>query len=103
MTLRRLSSLFLSLLFFVGGLLIAATGGLMIHSGFEGFQWVQQHLGGVIPSPETFDGIGLGLLVTGVVVFLAGVVEHFVCPSCPFTLSRSWDSPTLRKAPSENP
>jgi UPF0716 family protein affecting phage T7 exclusion len=93
----------LSLLFFAASLMIAAAGALMVHSGFEGFQWLQHHhLGGVIPSPETFNGIGIGLLVTGVLIFLAGLVEHFICPSCPFTLTRSWDSPTLRKTPSKN-
>lgn len=99
MTMRRISSVFLSLLFFTASLVIAAIGALMVYSGFEGFQWSQQHLADVIPSPETFNGIGIGLLVTGAFVFLAGIVEHFVCPSCPFTLTRSWDSPTLRKTP----
>ena len=83
--------------YFSGALLLIALGGVILASGFEGYQWYQQGLGALLPIPsqELFAGAGGFIGLLGVMLAGAGVIEMFFCPTCPFTMNKRWQSPTL--------
>ena len=91
--------LWLMMLYFSGAGFLVWGGRQVVLSGFEGFQWYRGHVGWLVPIPseELYLGTGNFLMVVGVLLILAGLVELFFCPSCPFPLHRKWESPTLRR------
>ena len=89
--------LLLLVTYFSGAAFLVWAGRQVVLSGFAGFHWYQEHLGSVIPIPseELYRGMGNFSMVVGVVLVLAGLVELFFCPSCPFPIHRKWESPTM--------
>ena len=87
------------LIYFAGALLLMGLGGAIINSGFEGYHWYQQYLGSIIPIPteELFAGMGGFIGLLGLMLAGAGVIEMFFCPTCPFTMNKRWESPTIER------
>lgn len=85
------------LIYFSGALLLMGLGGTIIGSGFEGYLWYQETLGNLIPVPteELFAGMGGFIGLLGLMLAGAGVIEMFFCPTCPFTMNKQWESPTI--------
>ncbi|MBC7325730.1 MAG: hypothetical protein H5T99_10525 [Moorella sp. (in: Bacteria)] len=96
---NRLPRFLMMLSYFSGAALLIGIGRWVVVSGFEGFLWYQEHIGAwlPIPSEELYHGTGNFLVVVGVILVLAGLVELFLCPSCPFPFSRKWESPTMQR------
>lgn len=95
---NNLPKFLMMLVYFLGAATLLSLGTVVIRSGFAGFKWYQDHLGHLIhiPSQELFEGTGSFLIVLGVFLVLAALVEIFYCPACPFPFHRRWQSPTLK-------
>jgi len=93
-------SVIMGVAYFAGALGMVGLGAVIIASGFEGYTWYRAHLGAILPVPtqELFAGSGGFISLLGLMLIGAGLVEIFYCPSCPFTFSRKWRSPTMQDA-----
>ncbi len=97
---NRLSRAVMVLVYFSGALMLIALGSTMLYTGYEGYQFYLSQFGQLlfIPSEELFSGIGGFIALLGVVVLITGLIELFFCPTCPFTLSKRWQSPTVENS-----
>jgi membrane-bound ClpP family serine protease len=95
---NRWSRVVMVMVYFSGALLLIALGSTILYTGYDGYQYYLSRFGQLlfIPSEELFSGIGGFIALLGVVVLITGLIELFFCPTCPFTLNKRWQSPTVR-------